>query len=62
MSRSEYTKSQILAALTVSIGSMVIGYSNAYTSPALQSLEKLNPFEVSEEAVNFKDFKKFFIF
>lgn len=48
---SEYTKSQVIAALAVSVGSMVIGYSNAYTSPALQSLNEKNPFEITEEAV-----------
>uniref|UniRef100_A0A1B6E2N3 Major facilitator superfamily (MFS) profile domain-containing protein n=1 Tax=Clastoptera arizonana TaxID=38151 RepID=A0A1B6E2N3_9HEMI len=37
-----YTWSQVLAAISVSLGSMVIGFASAYTSPALASMAKPN--------------------
>lgn len=45
---------QILAALSVSIGSMVVGFSSAYTSPALVSMtdNTTTPFEVTEQEVS----------
>lgn len=45
---------QILAALSVSIGSMVVGFSSAYTSPALVSMtdNSTTPFEVTEQEVS----------
>lgn len=44
---------QILAALSVSLGSLVVGFSSAYTSPALVSMENRNVtnFEVTTQAV-----------
>ncbi|XP_078049843.1 trehalose transporter 1 isoform X1 [Augochlora pura] len=42
---------QVLAALTVSLGSMVVGYSSAYTSPALVSMRDnaTATFEVTDQ-------------
>lgn len=43
---------QIVAAIAVSLGSMVVGFSSAYTSPALVSMTDRNitSFEVSDQA------------
>ncbi|XP_055839095.1 facilitated trehalose transporter Tret1 isoform X3 [Episyrphus balteatus] len=48
------TYSQVLAALTVSLGSMVVGFSSAYTSPALVSMTNpnLTSFEVTPQAAS----------
>ncbi len=35
---SVVTRTQILAALAVSLGSMIVGYSSAWSSPAIASL------------------------
>uniref|UniRef100_A0A182Q863 Facilitated trehalose transporter Tret1 n=1 Tax=Anopheles farauti TaxID=69004 RepID=A0A182Q863_9DIPT len=47
-----YIWTQVLAALTVSLGSMVVGFSSAYTSPALVSMKDRNitSFEVTDQA------------
>lgn len=47
---------QILAAIAVSMGSMVVGFSSAYTSPALVSMRDTNitSFEVTEQEVSNK--------
>ncbi|XP_063701895.1 facilitated trehalose transporter Tret1-like isoform X2 [Culicoides brevitarsis] len=47
-----YYYSQIIAAIAVSLGSMVVGFSSAYTSPALVSMTDRNitSFDVSEQA------------
>ena len=39
-SEASLTKTQVLAALAVSTGSMIVGYSSAWSSPAIASLEK----------------------
>lgn len=46
------TFSQVLAALSVSLGSMVVGFSSAYTSPALVSMmdRNITSFEVTDQA------------
>jgi facilitated trehalose transporter len=46
-----YIYTQILAALSVSLGSMVVGFSSAYTSPALVSMKDRNitDFEVTDQ-------------
>lgn len=46
---------QVLAALSVSMGSMVVGFSSAYTSPALVSMRDRNQtnFDVSDQEVRF---------
>lgn len=46
------TFSQVLAALSVSLGSMVVGFSSAYTSPALVSMKDRNitSFEVTDQS------------
>ncbi|XP_050096987.1 facilitated trehalose transporter Tret1 isoform X2 [Anopheles aquasalis] len=46
------TVSQVLAALSVSLGSMVVGFSSAYTSPALVSMQNRNitAFEVTSQS------------
>lgn len=46
-----YIYTQILAAIAVSMGSMVVGFSSAYTSPALVSMRDTNitSFEVTEQ-------------
>nr|XP_012151512.1 PREDICTED: facilitated trehalose transporter Tret1-like isoform X1 [Megachile rotundata] len=43
--------SQVLAALSVSLGSMVVGYSSSYTSPGLVSMQNnaTTSFEVTKE-------------
>ncbi|XP_038120020.1 facilitated trehalose transporter Tret1 isoform X1 [Culex quinquefasciatus] len=43
---------QVLAALSVSLGSMVVGFSSAYTSPALVSMKDRNitSFEVTDQS------------
>ncbi|KAK3925731.1 Facilitated trehalose transporter Tret1 [Frankliniella fusca] len=38
--RAKCTLSQVMAALSVSLGSMVVGFVSAYTSPALPVMEK----------------------
>uniref|UniRef100_A0A336LSW6 Facilitated trehalose transporter Tret1 n=1 Tax=Culicoides sonorensis TaxID=179676 RepID=A0A336LSW6_CULSO len=47
-----YIYSQIVAAIAVSLGSMVVGFASAYTSPALVSMTDRNitSFEVTEQA------------
>lgn len=46
----------MLAALTVSLGSMVVGFSSAYTSPALVSMQDRNitSFDISDQEVSGK--------
>lgn len=46
--------SQVLAALSVSMGSMVVGFASAYTSPALVSMtnSNLTSFEISKQEVS----------
>lgn len=48
--------SQVLAALSVSLGSMVVGYSSSYTSPGLVSMRDNSTatFEVTKEIVSTK--------
>lgn len=45
---------KVLAALSVSLGSMVVGFSSAYTSPALVSMKDRNitSFEVTDQSVS----------
>ncbi|XP_047984559.1 facilitated trehalose transporter Tret1 isoform X1 [Leguminivora glycinivorella] len=45
----KYTFSQVLAAIAVSLGSMVVGFSSAYTSPALVTMQNDTSINVSEE-------------
>ncbi|XP_065087392.1 facilitated trehalose transporter Tret1 isoform X2 [Ochlerotatus camptorhynchus] len=47
-----YIWTQVLAALSVSLGSMVVGFSSAYTSPALVSMKNRNitSFEVTDQS------------
>lgn len=45
----KYTLSQVLAAIAVSMGSMIIGFSSAYTSPALITMENSTVISVSKE-------------
>lgn len=33
---------QVMAALSVSLGSMIVGFASAYTSPALESMDAAN--------------------
>ncbi|XP_011309197.1 facilitated trehalose transporter Tret1 isoform X2 [Fopius arisanus] len=40
---------QVLAALTVSLGSMMVGFSSSYTSTALPSMNATAPFEIDEQ-------------
>ncbi|CAH0592400.1 unnamed protein product [Chrysodeixis includens] len=47
--KPKYTLSQILAALSVSMGSMIIGFSAAYTSPALVTMTNSTIISVTEE-------------
>lgn len=47
-------KLQVLAAVAVSMGSMIVGFSSAYTSPALASMEDSKDIEINEEQVNCK--------
>lgn len=46
---------QVLAALSVSLGSMVVGFSSAYTSPALVSMTDRNvtSFDITDSEVIF---------
>ncbi|CAD7078271.1 unnamed protein product [Hermetia illucens] len=46
-----YIYTQVLAALSVSLGSMVVGFSSAYTSPALVSMQDRNitSFDITEQ-------------
>lgn len=45
----KYTLSQVLAAVAVSMGSMIIGFSSAYTSPALVTMENSTVITVTKE-------------
>lgn len=47
-----YIKTQCLAAIAVSLGSLVVGFSSGYTSPALPSMKDRNytSFEVTEDS------------
>lgn len=47
---------QVLAALSVSLGSLVVGFISAYTSPALVSMTNPNitDFTVTPQAVSTK--------
>ncbi|CAG9581335.1 unnamed protein product [Danaus chrysippus] len=47
--KPKYTFSQVLAAVAVSMGSMIVGYSSAYTSPALVTMENSTSISVTEE-------------
>ncbi|XP_014356192.2 facilitated trehalose transporter Tret1 [Papilio machaon] len=47
--KPKYTCSQVLAAVAVSMGSMIVGFSSAYTSPALVTMENSTSISVSEE-------------
>lgn len=50
LARKMYIITQVIAAVSVSIGSMAVGYSAAYTSPALASLSSPNStLNVTEE-------------
>ncbi|CAG2053945.1 unnamed protein product [Timema podura] len=40
--RAKCTWSQVMASLSVSLGSMVVGFASAYTSPALVSMSETN--------------------
>lgn len=44
--------SQVLAAVAVSMGSLIIGYASAYTSPALVTMENSTEISVSKEEVS----------
>ncbi|XP_049877878.1 facilitated trehalose transporter Tret1-like [Pectinophora gossypiella] len=45
----KYTFSQVLAAIAVSLGSMIVGFSSAYTSPALVTMENSTTITVTKE-------------
>ncbi|CAK1601949.1 unnamed protein product [Parnassius mnemosyne] len=47
--KPNYTFSQVLAAVAVSMGSMIVGFSSAYTSPALVTMQNSTSISVSEE-------------
>lgn len=47
--KPKYTFSQVLAAVAVSMGSMIIGFSSAYTAPALVTMSNSTDIEVTEE-------------
>ncbi|CAH4031080.1 facilitated trehalose transporter Tret1-like [Pieris brassicae] len=47
--KPKYTFSQVLAAIGVSLGSMIVGFSSAYTSPALVTMKNSTTISVSEE-------------
>lgn len=47
--KPKYTFSQVLAAVAVSMGSMIVGFSSAYTSPALVTMQNSTRISVSEE-------------
>lgn len=51
-----FLKFQVLAALSVSLGSMVVGFSSAYTSPALVSMQDRNitSFDITEQEVRLR--------
>ncbi|XP_045497513.1 facilitated trehalose transporter Tret1 [Colias croceus] len=46
--KAKYTFSQVLAAVAVSLGSMIVGFSSAYTSTALVSMQNDTSITVSE--------------
>ncbi|GBP39807.1 Facilitated trehalose transporter Tret1 [Eumeta japonica] len=46
---AKYTYSQVLAAVAVSLGSLIVGFSSAYTSPALVTMEHSEYITVSKE-------------
>lgn len=50
--RSPLIYFQVLAALSVSLGSMVVGYASSYTSPALVSMSKDEDFELNKQMVS----------
>ena len=53
--------SQVMAALSVSLGSMVVGFASGYTAPALASMERNNEtmdFIVSKEEVSRLPYKE----
>ncbi|XP_013191248.1 facilitated trehalose transporter Tret1 [Amyelois transitella] len=45
----KYTFSQVLAAVAVSMGSMIIGFSSGYTSPALITMENSTALSITKE-------------
>ncbi|CAH2050319.1 unnamed protein product, partial [Iphiclides podalirius] len=47
--KPKYTFSQVLAAVAVSMGSMIVGFSSAYTSPALVTMENSTSISITEE-------------
>ncbi|XP_075971858.1 facilitated trehalose transporter Tret1-like [Anticarsia gemmatalis] len=47
--KPKYTFSQVLAAVAVSMGSMIIGFSSAYTSPALVTMKNSTDITVTDE-------------
>ncbi|KAJ2947822.1 hypothetical protein O0L34_g9610 [Tuta absoluta] len=47
--KPNYTFSQVLAAIAVSMGSMIVGFSSGYTSPALATMKNSTRISVSEE-------------
>ncbi|KAI5640517.1 major facilitator superfamily domain-containing protein [Phthorimaea operculella] len=47
--KPNYTFSQVLAAIAVSMGSMIVGFSSGYTSPALVTMKNSTHISVSEE-------------
>ncbi|KAL0851232.1 hypothetical protein ABMA28_007076 [Loxostege sticticalis] len=47
--KPKYTFSQVLAAVAVSMGSMIIGFSAAYTSPALVTMENSTTISITKE-------------
>ncbi|CAH2102609.1 unnamed protein product [Euphydryas editha] len=47
--KPKYIFSQVLAAVAVSMGSMIIGFSSAYTSPALVTMENSTRIDVTSE-------------
>lgn len=51
---SDSIQLQVLAALSVSLGSLVVGFASAYTSPALVSMTNTNltSFVVTPQAVS----------
>ena len=54
------TKTQILSSLAVSMGSMIVGYSSAWSSPAIADLMK--PGSYLEVGYFIKSYSKHFIF
>lgn len=54
---------QVLAAISVSLGSMVVGYSQGYTSPALVSMNATDStLTVSTQEVSLINFVSIYIF